>query len=88
MKKKCFIELKNVKKTYSKGSLEFNALDGVNLTMGEGEFVVVLGPSGAGESTLLNLLGGMDRPTSGTIMIGDEEISNFDDDDLTDYRAN
>lgn len=88
MKKKCFIELKNVKKTYSKGSLEFNALDGVNLTMGEGEFVVVLGPSGAGKSTLLNLLGGMDRPTSGTIMIGDEEISNFDDDDLTDYRAN
>lgn len=88
MKKKCFIELKNVKKAYSKGSLEFNALDGVNLTMGEGEFVVVLGPSGAGKSTLLNLLGGMDRPTSGTIMIGEDEISNFDDDDLTDYRAN
>ena len=87
MKKKCFIELKNVKKTYSKGTLEFNALDGVTLSITEGEFVVVLGPSGAGKSTLLNLLGGMDRPTSGDIFIGDREISKLDDDELTEYRA-
>ncbi|MDO4996777.1 MAG: ABC transporter ATP-binding protein [Bacilli bacterium] len=87
MKKKCFIELKNVKKTYSKGTLEFNALDGVTLSITEGEFVVVLGPSGAGKSTLLNLLGGMDRPTSGDIFIGDREVSKLDDDELTEYRA-
>lgn len=88
MKKKCFIELKNVKKTYSKGTLEFNALDGVSLSIHEGEFVVVLGPSGAGKSTLLNLLGGMDTPTSGDIFVGEQEISKFDNDQLTDYRAN
>ena len=88
MKKKCFIELKNVKKAYSKGTLEFNALDGVNLSITEGEFVVVLGPSGAGKSTLLNLLGGMDSVTSGDIFVGEKEICKFDDAQLTDYRAN
>ena len=82
------IKLKNVKKTYTIGDVKFNALDGVDLTINQGELVVVLGPSGAGKSTLLNLLGGMDKVTSGSITIGDKEISKFTDKELTDYRAN
>ena len=82
------IKLKNVKKTYTIGDVKFNALDGVDLTINKGELVVVLGPSGAGKSTLLNLLGGMDKVTSGSITIGNKEISKFTDKELTDYRAN
>ena len=83
-----FIELKNVKKIYEVRKKKFNALDGVNLEINQGEFVVVLGPSGAGKSTLLNLLGGMDKVSSGLIRIGDEEISKYNDKELTRYRAN
>ena len=82
------IKLNNVKKTYTIGDVKFNALDGVDLTINQGELVVVLGPSGAGKSTLLNLLGGMDKVTTGSITIGDKEISKFTDKELTDYRAN
>ena len=82
------IKLKNVKKTYTIGDVKFNALDCVDLTINQGELVVVLGPSGAGKSTLLNLLGGMDKVTSGSITIGNKEISKFTDKELTDYRAN
>ena len=85
---KSFIELKNVKKSYLVGKQEFNALNGINLNINQGEFVVVLGPSGAGKSTLLNLLGGMDTVTSGTIMIGEDDISKYDNKELTRYRAN
>ena len=83
-----FIELKNVKKTYIVGEQKFNALDDVNLNIEQGEFVVVLGPSGAGKSTLLNLLGGMDKVTSGSIKIGENDISKYSDRQLTRYRAN
>ena len=82
-----FIELKNVKKTYVVGEQKFNALDGIDLSIEQGEFVVVLGPSGAGKSTLLNLLGGMDKATSGSIKIGDNEISKYNDNELTRFRA-
>ena len=82
------IELKNVKKTYVIGEQQFNALDGVDLEIDQGEFVVILGPSGAGKSTLLNLLGGMDKVTSGSIFVGDNEISKYTDKELTRYRAN
>ena len=85
---KSFIELKNIKKTYTIGDQKYNALDGVDLSIEQGEFVVILGPSGAGKSTLLNLLGGMDKPTSGTIFIGDNELSKYNDKELTKYRAN
>ena len=83
-----FIELKNVKKTYIVGEQKFNALDGIDLSIKQGEFVVILGPSGAGKSTLLNLLGGMDKVTSGSIMIGENDIAKYSDQELTRYRAN
>jgi putative ABC transport system ATP-binding protein len=81
------IEFKNVKKTYKIGEQNFNALDGASFEINKGEFVVILGPSGAGKSTLLNLLGGMDKPSSGTIIVGGKNISNYSDNELTDYRA-
>lgn len=85
--KENFIELKNVKKTYTVGNQNFNALNGVDLKISQGEFVVILGPSGAGKSTLLNLLGGMDKATSGSIKVGDKYITKFSDKQLTSYRA-
>jgi len=81
------IKLKNVKKTYIVGEQKFNALDGIDIEINQGEFVVILGPSGAGKSTLLNLLGGMDKVTSGDIFIGDENIADYNDKELTKYRA-
>ena len=85
---KSFIELKNVKKTYTVGEQNFNALDGIDLSINQGEFVVILGPSGAGKSTLLNLLGGMDKASSGDIFIGENNIAKYSDKELTRYRAN
>ena len=81
------IKFKNVKKTYCVGEKKFNALDGIDFSINKGEFVVILGPSGAGKSTLLNLLGGMDKVTSGTIKVGNNIISNYNDSALTNYRA-
>ena len=81
------IKFKNVKKTYIVGEKKFNALDGISFDINKGEFVVILGPSGAGKSTLLNLLGGMDTVTSGDIIVGDEHISKYTDEELTTYRA-
>lgn len=81
------VELKNVSKIYKTGEKEFKALDNVNLSIKKGEMVVILGPSGAGKSTLLNLIGGMDIPTSGTITIDGENISNYNESKLSDYRA-
>ena len=81
------VDLKNVSKIYKTGEKEFKALDNVDLTINRGEFVVVLGPSGAGKSTLLNLIGGMDIPTSGTVKIDGEDISKYNEDKLSDYRA-
>ena len=84
---KKIVELKNVSKVYKAGEKEIKALDNIDLAINEGEFVVVLGPSGAGKSTLLNLIGGMDTPTSGQIIIDDENISNYNEEKLSEYRA-
>lgn len=81
------VELKNVSKIYKTGEKEFKALDNINLSINKGELVVVLGPSGAGKSTLLNLIGGMDTPTSGEVIIDGEKISDYNEDKLSDYRA-
>ena len=84
---KKIVELKNVSKTYKIGDNDFKALDDVNLSINKGEMVVVLGPSGAGKSTLLNLIGGMDTPTSGNVIIDGENISKYNENELSKYRA-
>ena len=84
---KKIVELKNVSKIYKTGEKEFKALDNIDLSINKGEFVVVLGPSGAGKSTLLNLIGGMDIPTSGSILIDGEDISKYNENKLSEYRA-
>lgn len=80
------IEFNNVKKTYQMGEVEINALNGVDFSIDEGEFVIVAGASGAGKSTILNILGGMDRPTSGQIIVDNKEINKLSDRDLITYR--
>lgn len=82
-----YIEIDNLTKTYKIGEESFNALSGINLKIKQGEFVVILGPSGAGKSTLLNILGGMDSATIGRIVVGEEEITSYNDKELTKYRA-
>ena len=81
------VEIKNVSKIYKTGEKEFKALDNIDLSINKGELVVILGPSGAGKSTLLNLIGGMDTPTKGTIKIDGEEISKYNENKLSEYRA-
>ncbi|MCL2354314.1 MAG: ABC transporter ATP-binding protein [Oscillospiraceae bacterium] len=81
------IRFQNVSKVYKTGEKECKALDDINLEINEGEFVVILGPSGAGKSTLLNLIGGMDNATSGTIVIDNNDISNYNEQELTKFRA-
>ena len=85
--KKTLIEFKDVCKKYVQGENEFYALKDANLTINEDEMVVILGPSGAGTSTLLNLLGGMDSASSGHIWFDGEDLTTFSDNRLTKYRA-
>ncbi len=82
-----FIEFKDVVKTYGSGDGMQIAVDHVSFTIDAGEFVVILGQSGAGKSTVLNMLGGMDQPTSGTVTIDGQRVSEMNDRQLSDYRA-
>ena len=81
-----FIELKNVVKSYTMGDVTIYANNGVNFKVNKGEFTVIVGASGAGKTTILNMLGGMDTPTSGTILVDGHNIATYDDKQLTDYR--
>ena len=81
-----YIEFKNVKKVYQMGEVEIEALRGVDFTIDKGEFVIIAGASGAGKSTILNILGGMDSCTSGDIFVDGREISKFSNKELTTYR--
>lgn len=81
-----FIELKNVRKTYTMGEVVIKAVDDVSFSIDKGEFVIILGASGAGKSTILNLLGGMDQITSGSIYVDGNEISKYNKKMLTKYR--
>lgn len=80
------IELKGVTKTYKLGDEVLNALDNVNCTIESGEFVAITGPSGSGKSTLANIIGGLDHPTSGTVVIDGSDLSHVRDKQLSDYR--
>ena len=81
-----FIEFRDVRKVYKMGEVEIPALAGVSFQIKKGEFVVIAGASGAGKSTILNILGGMDTCTSGEILVDGEEVSKMDARQLTTYR--
>jgi len=81
------VEFKNVNRIYQVGDHEQKALVDVNLSLEKGKMIVILGPSGAGKSTFLNLLGGLDSPTSGTIIVDGKDISTLSNDELAEYRA-
>ena len=81
-----YITFKNVCKTYRMGEVEIKAVDGIDFEINEGEFVVIAGTSGAGKSTVLNLLGGMDKVSAGQIFVDQHEISKYTDRELTTYR--
>ena len=86
--KKDFVVLENVKKTYKMGEIEIHAVDGVNFTVKDGEFVVIVGASGAGKTTVLNILGGMDSATDGIVVVDGEHIETYTQKQLTSYRRN
>ena len=81
-----YIEFKNVKKVYKMGEVNIEALSGVNFSVDKGEFVVVAGARGAGKSTILNILGGMDSPTSGEIIVDGKYINDYSNKELITYR--
>ena len=81
-----YISVKNVTKKYQMGEIEIKALDNVSFEIEKGELTVILGPSGAGKTTILNILGGMDTATSGSVIIDGVDISKYNNRKLTDYR--
>jgi putative ABC transport system ATP-binding protein len=81
------IEVRDVSKSYRRDALEIPVLDGVSISVPEGDFLGLMGPSGSGKSTLLNLLAGIDRPSRGTIRVGDTDITRLSDRELASWRA-
>jgi putative ABC transport system ATP-binding protein len=81
------IELKDVRKKYRRDAIEIPVLDGVSMSVAEGDFLALMGPSGSGKSTLLNLLAGIDQPSSGTITIGGTTISGLSERGLAAWRS-
>lgn len=80
------ISLNNVTKTYRLGDEVLNALDNISFSVNSGEFVAITGPSGSGKSTLANIIGGLDRPTSGSVVVDGNDLSHVRDRKLSDYR--
>ena len=80
------LETKDLRKIYGSGDTEVKALDGVNLRVENGEFVAIVGTSGSGKSTLLHMLGGLDRPTSGSVIVDGKDIFRLKDEALTIFR--
>src|SRR5438045_4237886 len=81
------VQFENVRKTYQMGPVTVEALRGVSFGIEEGDYISIMGPSGCGKSTMLNLLGCLDRPTSGKYMLGDEDVSQMNDDALSAVRG-
>lgn len=81
-----FVELRDVRKIYRMGEVEIAAANGIDFEINQGEFAVVVGPSGAGKTTVLNILGGMDTATSGEVIVGGSDISKYNNKQLTAYR--
>lgn len=81
-----FVEFKKVKKTYQMGEVVIKAVDDMSFAIEKGEFVIIVGPSGAGKTTVLNILGGMDRVTSGQVVVDGVDVAGFDRRRMTKYR--
>ena len=81
-----FVKLKDITKVYHMGEVEIQAADNINFSIKKGEFVVIVGPSGAGKTTVLNILGGMDTATGGTLTVDGKDITAYDSRQLTGYR--
>ncbi len=81
-----FVKLKDITKIYHMGEVEIRAADNINFSIKKGEFVVIVGPSGAGKTTVLNILGGMDTATGGTLTVDGKDITAYDSRQLTGYR--
>lgn len=81
-----FVKLRDITKVYHMGEVEIRAADNINFSIKKGEFVVIVGPSGAGKTTVLNILGGMDTATGGTLTVDGKDITAYDSRQLTGYR--
>ena len=81
-----FVKLQDITKIYKMGEVEIRAADNISFSINKGEFVVIVGPSGAGKATVLNILGGMDTATSGTLLVDGEDITSYNARQLTGYR--
>ena len=81
-----FVKLQDITKSYKMGEVEIRAADNISFSINKGEFVVIVGPSGAGKTTVLNILGGMDTATSGTLLVDGEDITSYNARQLTGYR--
>lgn len=81
------VHLRDIRKSYTMGSVVVEALRGVNVAIAPSDYVCIMGPSGCGKSTLLNVLGCLDRPTSGAYLLGDEDVAQLSDDDLSAVRG-
>ena len=88
MAEKDFVKLKNVTKIYRMGEVQIRAVDGIDFSIDKGEFVVVVGPSGAGKTTVLNILGGMDKASGGEVLVDGKDIAGYSQKQLTGYRRN
>ncbi len=82
------ITTKNLMKVYDEGVVPVYAVNGVDLDIKKGEFTAIVGPSGSGKTTLLNIIGGLDRPTSGSVKVGETELGEMSDNQLIDFRLN